>query len=46
MSTITPIEDQKTNTVVFEVPASELKNNYKLCLSEENSLKGKIIYKI
>lgn len=42
MSTLTQSEDQKPNSVVFEVSASELKTNYKLCLSEEKSIRGKI----
>lgn len=42
MSTLTQSEDQKPNSVVFEVSASELKTNYKLCLSEEKTIRGKI----
>lgn len=36
---VTPTEDQKGSSVVFEVPASELKKNYKF-RSDENSSAG------
>lgn len=39
---VTPTEDQKGNSVVFDVPTSELKKNYKLCISNEKSLAGNI----
>lgn len=38
---VTPTEDQKGSSVVFDVPISELKKNYKLCTSNEKSLAGK-----
>lgn len=34
---VTPTEDQKGNSVVFEVPASELKKNYKFRSDEKSS---------
>lgn len=41
---VTPNEDHKANNVVFEVPTSELKKTYKLCVTDEKSLEGKIFY--
>lgn len=34
---VTPTEDQKGNSVVFDVPASELQKNYKFCSNEKSS---------
>lgn len=40
--TATSTEDQKDSSVVFEVPNSELKKNYKFCPSNEKLLTGNI----
>lgn len=40
---VTPSEDQKGSSVVFEVPASELKKNYSFSSKKEKQLTGKHI---
>lgn len=37
---VTPVEDQKGSSAIFEVPTSELKKKYTFCSSQEKSLTG------
>lgn len=41
---VTPVEDQKSSSAIFEVPTSELKKKYTFCSSEEKSLPGITIF--
>jgi len=34
---VTPLEEQKASSVVFDVPTSEMKKNYKFCSVNEKS---------
>lgn len=41
---VTPIEDQKGSSAIFEVPTSELKKKYTFCSTQEKSLPGTPCY--
>lgn len=41
---VTPVEDQKGSSAIFEVPTSELKKKYTFCSSQEKSLTGNTFF--
>lgn len=43
---VPPTEEQKISNVVFDVPMSEMKSNYKLDSLQKKSLPGNILYLI